>query len=148
MTKVIFQNEPKLSKHEADKNFNDRRTALAGQLESFIASHSRFQDKEVSITFAHKGISSLIAIIETSDEKLVLKIPLSPTYAEGEVLFLKVWERAGVKVPRVIEDGILDGHHFALMEYIDAPILTDKYSTHKKNLQQKGFIGKWDALCD
>ena len=136
-TKITFKNEPKLSEHEADKNFNERRTALAGQLESFIASHNRFQDKEVSITFAHKGISSLISIIETSDEKLVLKIPLSPTYAEGEAFFLKVWEQAGVKVPHVIEGGMLDGHPFALMEYIDAPILMDAYT--QEELAAKGI---------
>lgn len=131
----MFKNAPKLSEHEADKSFNERRVALAAQLEGFITSHSRFQGKEVSVTFAHKGISSLIAIIETSDEKLVLKIPLSRTYAAGEADFLRVWGQAGVKVPYVIEDGVLDEHPYVLMEYIDAPILTDAYSS--KELEEK-----------
>lgn len=134
---VIFKNAPKLSEHEADRNFNERRLALADQLEGFITSHSRFQGKTVSVTFAHKGISSLIAIIETSDGNLVLKIPLSRTYAEGEAQFLKVWEIAGVKVPHVIEDGFLDGHSFILMEYIDAPILAGAYS--REEMSTKGI---------
>lgn len=137
-SKITFLNEPKLSEHEADKNFNERRVGLAAQLEGFITSHGRFQGKEVAITFAHKGISSLIAIIETPDEKFVLKIPLSRTYAQGEAQFLRVWEQVGVRVPRVIEDGVLDDHPFVLMEYIDAPILTEAYS--QKELVANGIF--------
>ncbi len=136
----------KLSGHEADKHFNERRVALAGQLEGFISAHSRFQGKEVAITFAQKGVSSLIAVIETVGGKLVLKLPLSTTYAEGEALFLKAWEQAGVKVPHVFEEGILDGHSFILMEFVDAPILTSLYSPEQ--LAEKGLyreMGK--TLC-
>ncbi|HET9641620.1 MAG TPA: aminoglycoside phosphotransferase family protein [Candidatus Paceibacterota bacterium] len=136
-SRISFQNEPKLSEHEVDKTFNEKRVALAGQLESFLVSHSRFQDKEVSVTFAHKGVSSLIAIIETLDEKLVLKIPLSRTYVAGEAQFLRVWEQAGVKVPHVIEDGVLDDHPFVLMEYIDAPTLTNAYT--QEEMTAKGI---------
>lgn len=134
---VTFRNEPKLSGHEADKDFDERRLALASQLEGFITSHNRFQDKEVSVTFAHKGISSLVAILETSDEKLILKIPLSHSYSEGEAQFLRIWEQAGVKVPSVIEEGVLGGHSFVLMEYIDAPTLADTYS--ETELEAKGI---------
>ncbi len=136
-TNIIFKNEPKLSEHEEDAHFNERRLALAGQLESFITSHNRFQNKEVSITFAHTGISSLISIIEMPDEKLVLKIPLSPTLGQGEAQFLKVWEQAGVKVPHVFEDGMLGEHPFILMEYLDAPILSKAYSPEE--LTEKGI---------
>ncbi len=128
MSKITFKNEPKLSEHEEDAHFNERRLALAKQVEGFIASCERFHNKEVSVTFAHKGISSLIAIIEMPEEKLVLKIPLSTTLGQGEAQFLKVWKQAGVKVPHVFEEGELDGNPYILMEYIDAPILTNAYS--------------------
>jgi fructosamine-3-kinase len=135
--KITFQNEPKLSEHDADKDFNAQRVALAGQLKKFIGAHNRFRGKDVSITFAHKGVSSLIAIIETVEEKVVLKIPLSTTYAQGEAQFLKMWERIGVKVPHVIEEGFLDGHTYTLMEFIDAPILTAAYA--QEELVEKGI---------
>lgn len=125
---AIFHNRPKLSEHAADEAFNERRVFLAAQLETFISSHHRFQGVEVSVTFAHRGVSSLVAIIETPSEKLVLKIPLSTDYAEGEAVFLKAWERAGVQVPQVFEEGVLEGYPYILMEYIDAPVLADAYS--------------------
>ncbi len=137
-TKEIFTNAPKLSEHEADTHFNERRLTLAAHLGDFIVSHSRFQNKEVSVTFAHKGISSLISIIETSDEKLVLKIPLSQSHAGGEAQFLKVWEGAGVKVPRVIEEGTFEEHSYTMMEFIDAPVLTDAYSVEER--EEKGIF--------
>ena len=133
--KITFHNQPKLSEHEADKTFNERRVVLAGQVKEFIAAHSRFEGADVSITFAEKGISSLIAIIETPHEKLVLKIPLSLAYSEGEALFLKTWEEAGVKVPHVIEDGMLGGHSYALMEYIDAPLVMDAYTPEELSVK-------------
>lgn len=137
---TIFKNAPKLSEHEANKHFNERRIALVAHIEDFVTSHPRFQGKEVSITFSHRGVSSLVSIIETGDEKLVLKVPLSRTGAGGEAQFLKVWEQAGVTVPHVIEDGILDNHPYILMEYIDAPILTDGY-THEE-LEAKGIYAE------
>jgi fructosamine-3-kinase len=128
VSKITFNNEPKLSEHEADKVFNETRVRLVSHVRSFLSLHDRFKGKEVSVTFAQKGISSLISIIEAPDEKLILKIPLSTNYAEGEVSFLKAWEQAGVKVPHVFEEGVLDGHSYALMQFVDAPILTEAYS--------------------
>ena len=83
-------------------------------------------------------MSSLIAIIETIDEKLVLKLPLSLSHAEGEAQFLRVWNQAGIKVPEVFEEGVLDGHSFILMEFIKAAILKDIYT--KDQMLEKGFI--------
>jgi len=100
-------------------------------VKDFISNHNLFKDKEISITFAQKGISSLVCIIESLNEKLVLKIHLSVSNSLGEGQFLKVWEQAGVKVPHVIEDGILSGHVYTLMKYIDAPILSEAYSNEE-----------------
>lgn len=126
--KVVFNNEPKLSEHEAQSKFNERRLSLIPLVRDFISTHERFKDKEVNVTFAHKGVSSLISIIEASGEKTVLKIPLRVGNPKGEAQFLKVWEQAGVSVPHVIEDGILGEHSYLLMKYIDAPILGEAYS--------------------
>ncbi|OGI95007.1 hypothetical protein A2917_01335 [Candidatus Nomurabacteria bacterium RIFCSPLOWO2_01_FULL_42_17] len=127
MSEITFYNEPKLSEHEVDQKFNERRMTLVPHVKDFISNHERFKDKDVSVTFADKGVSSLISIIETSDEKLVLRIPLSLTHTLGDAQFLKVWEQAGVRVPHVFEDGILNGHQYILMEFIDAKTLTETY---------------------
>lgn len=128
---IVFKNEPKLSEHEADSKFNERRIALIPQVEGFISSHKRFKGKETSVSFAHEGVSSLICIIETQEEKLVLKIHLSILRRTDEGQFLSVWEQAGVSVPHVLEEGTLNGHAYVLMDYIDAPLLGEKYSREK-----------------
>ena len=128
---IIFKNEPKLSEHDVDKKFNERRMNLVSYVRDFISNHELFKDKEVSVTFAQKGISSLVCILETSDEKLVLKIHLSVSHSLGEGKFLRAWEQVGVKVPHVIEDGMLNGHAYTLMEYVDAPILGEVYSNEE-----------------
>lgn len=125
--KIIFTNEPKLSEHEVQSKFNERRISLVPLVRDFISTHDRFKNKEVNVTFAYKGVSSLISIIEVDGEKVVLKIPLSVGYSRGEAQFLKAWEQAGVKVPHVIEEGMLGEHSYALMEYVDAPILGETY---------------------
>lgn len=137
MPKISFTNKPKLSNHEVDRDFNERRIKLVPRIEAFISNHPKFHDKEASVTFAHEGVSSLISIIETTDEKLVLKIPLSLSDSPNEGRFLKVWEGAGVKVPHVIEEGLIGEHTYILMEHIDSPIISEAYSS--KELAEKGI---------
>lgn len=127
LPEIIFHNEPKLSTHEVDGEFNQRRIALVPFIKDFISNHKRFRDKKVGVAFADLGASSLISIIETPEEKLVLRIPLSVSNTFGDAQFLRVWEQAGVKVPYVIEDGTLNGHQYILMEYINAKILKEVY---------------------
>src|SRR3989339_859397 len=104
--KISFHNEPRLSEHEADKNKNEKRVNLIPFVKDFISNHERFKGKEVNITFALKGNSSLVCIVETPEGKLVLKIRLGVTGTSGDVKFFKVWEEAGVKVPHILEDEI------------------------------------------
>lgn len=127
-SKIIFLNEPKLSEHEVDQKFNARRINLIPHVKDFISNHERFKNGEIKVIFAEKGISSLVSIIETSSEKTILKVHLSLAHSLGEAQFLKVWEKSGVKVPHVIEDGMLNGHAYTLMGYVDAKILKDVYS--------------------
>ncbi len=138
-TKITFTNEPKLSEHEVDRKFNERRIAFIPHIEQFISKYELFQDSEVNITFSHGGVSSIVCILEIPGNKFVLKIPLSLNFSLGEGQFLKVWEGAGVKVPHIFEDGILNGHAYVLMEYIEAPTLIQKYS-HEELLEKKIFI--------
>jgi len=69
-----------------------------------------------------------VCIIEMLNEKLVLKTRLSENHSLGEGEFLNVWKQAGVSVPNVIEEGKLDGHPYVLMDYVDAPLLGEKFS--------------------
>src|SRR3989338_1678578 len=126
-SKIVILNEPKLSEHEVDQKFNTRRINLIPHVKDFISTHERFENKEIKVTFAEKGVSSLISMIENTNEKLILKIHLSLSHSLGEAQFLKIWEKAGVKVPHVFEDGVINGHAYTLMEYIDAKILKDVY---------------------
>ena len=136
-TNIIFKNKPKLSEHEADSKFNKKRMNLIPSIEDFISSHSIFKGKEASVTFAHKGVSSLVSIIETGDKKLVLKVRLGGASA-GEGKFLGVWEKVGVKVPHVLEEGTINQLSYSLMEYIDAPTLEEVSS--KEELIEKGIF--------
>lgn len=130
-SKVFFRNEPKLSPHEAQNGFNKRRVALIPQVKKFISSHQRFKDKEVNVIFAHKGVSSLVCIVETIEEKLVLKIPLSTTHSFCEDQFLNVWRNIGVRVPHIIEKGGLGEHSYLLMDYIDASTIGEKFNNEE-----------------
>jgi len=141
---IIFKNEPKLSEHEADSKFNERRIALVPQVEKFISSNERFKGKEISVTFAHEGVSSLVCIIESPNEKLVLKVHLSEARSMDEGQFLSVWEQAGVSVPHVLEEGMLNGHAYVLMNYIDAPLLGEKFS--QEELIEKGLYFEMGAV--
>jgi fructosamine-3-kinase len=134
---VNFTNKPKLSSHDVDRDFDERRIKLVPHIEAFISNHPRFKDKEVSVTFTHEGVSSLVSVIETSDEKLILKIPLNLSDSSSESHFLKAWENVGVKVPHIIEEGVISEHSYMLMEYVDAPIVSEAYS--HKDLAEKGI---------
>jgi len=124
---VNFSNEPKLSEHEVDQKFNERRTKLVPLMKNFIAQHFLFSGKKVNVTFLHAGVSSLVSILETSEQKLILKIPLSELNSRLEGVFLKVWENVGVKVPHVLEEGEIGEHFYVLMEYVDSDTLSSKY---------------------
>lgn len=137
VNKITFKNKPKLSEHEVEQKFNDRRKSLVPYVEEFISTHERFQNKDIVVTFAHVGVSSLVSIIETSKEKIVLKIPLKLKNPESEALFLKIWESAGIKVPHVIEEGNFRGEYYVLLEHINAPVLSGLYS--EKEMQEKSI---------
>lgn len=124
---VTFLNEPKLSEHEVDTKFNERRKKLASLMEGFITQHPLLSGKEVEVTFLHAGVSSLVSILETPEQKLVLKIPLSELNSRLEGVFLDAWENVGVKVPHVLEEGEIGGHFYVLMEYIDAETVSSIY---------------------
>ena len=121
---ITFKNQPRLSEHEVDQKYNERRLILLSHMEQFLSTNELFKDKEVSVEFSHSGVSSLLSFIEANGVKYVLKIPLRPTM-EGEVQFLKEWEAVNVPVPHVYEEGIIANFRYILMQYIDAPLLTD-----------------------
>jgi len=128
MSKIIFLNEPKLSKHKVDSKFNKKRKTLIPHVKKFLSSHIIFRNKNLDVTFSEGGgVSSLVMIVEAKKEKFVLKIPLSILYSLDEARFLKVWEKIGVRVPHVIENGWLHKHQYILMEYINAKPVKEVY---------------------
>lgn len=135
---LIFKNKPKLSENienEVQVRFNERRVSLVPIIQEFLLGHQRFQDKTVEVTFSQEGASSLVLVLDTLSEKLVLKVSLSNTNSFGEANFLRVWEKAGVKVPYIFENGNLEGHPYILMEFIDAPLLSKLYS-HEERIEK------------
>ncbi|MEN9649454.1 MAG: hypothetical protein RL094_421 [Candidatus Parcubacteria bacterium] len=127
MSSITFLNQPRLTEHEVDKERNEKRLSLVPKIETFLSSHDLFKDKDVQVFFAQKGVMSLVSIIETPDTKYVLKIPLRAKPVEQEGAFLTAWEKVGVSVPHVIEEGVIDTHRYILMNYIDAVHLTEQY---------------------
>lgn len=133
---VKFLNEPKLSEHQADADFNQRRLVLLPVLKEFLSGHTLFYDKEVEVTFLHTGVSSLVCIIDSGTNKYVLKIPLSILTSGLEGTFLKAWENVGVHVPHIFEEGNIGNHFYTLMECIPTNTLAEKYS-HEELLEKK-----------
>ena len=126
---IVLRNEPKLSEDEADADLNEMRLEFVSHIKDFVATSDHFNDEEeVGIEFAHKGVGSVIAIIDTSTDKWVLKIPRSKRFSAGEGQFLQVWEESGVAVPHVIDTGELYGSSYTLMQFIDAPTLDTRYT--------------------
>ncbi len=143
---VILHNEPKLSEHEIDNDLNKMRTEFVPYIQDFVTEHDLFKNEaEVGIEFAHKGVSSVIVIIDTPAGKWVLKIPRNKTHTVGEGQFFRVWEKAGVTVPHIVETGELNGSPYTLMEYVDAPTLDTCYS-HEELLTKGIFIEMGKAL--
>lgn len=137
--KIHFKNSPKLSEHEKDQRDNEKRLLLVPIIEQYLANPERFQGKEMSVNFSETGVSSLVALLETPEEKLVLKIPLASTPIENEGHFLQTWEEYGVSVPHIVEEGDLEGHRYTLMEYIEAPTLSTSH-TYSELVEEKKFV--------
>lgn len=126
---IVLRNEPKISEDVADADLNEMRLEFVPHIKDFVATHDLFKDVEVvGIEFAHKGVSSVIAIIDTPTNKWVLKIPRRGVSSAGEGQFLKVWEEAGVTVPQIIDTGEIHGSAYTLMQFIGAPTLDDCYT--------------------
>jgi len=112
-------------------------------IDEFLSNHNLLQNDTISVTFNEKGVGSLVCILETKNGKMVLKIPLSKDFSSSEGLFLKTWKSAGVNVPNVIEEGTLSGYGYVLMEYIDAPLLSEVDILEKESGQWSDFeIGR------
>jgi aminoglycoside phosphotransferase (APT) family kinase protein len=143
-TTVTFANQPTMAPHEIAQKDNARRLSLIPHIESFVANHLSFKNHEVKVTFFEKGVSSLVCLLESGTTKMVLKIPLSshPLY-ENDTIFLREWEKVGVKVPHVFEEGYIDGSHYVLMEFVDAPTLEKAYTEGK--LIDEGILRKMGA---
>lgn len=136
---VILRNAPKLSEHEVDNDLNKMRTEFVPYIQDFVTTHDLFKNEpEVGIEFAHQGVSSIIAIIDSSSsaDKWVLKIHRSKKHPAGEGLFFTVWEEAGVSVPHILETGEINGLPYTLMNFVDAPTLDTAYS--REELLDKG----------
>ncbi len=125
---IKFLNEPELSIHEIDSKFNDRRISLVPKIQDLISNHPLFTNKDVEISFIHRGVSSLVSILSVEDKKFILKIPLSIIDSRQEGSFLMAWEKIGIKVPRVIEEGSIGDHYYIIMEYVNALTLSKTYN--------------------
>lgn len=142
MPNIIFHNEPKQSEHQVDHSFNEMKVEFVPHIQEFISEHPLFRDKkEIGVEFAHKGVSSIIAIIDSSSssDKWVLKIHRSKEHPAGEGLFFTVWEEAGVSVPHILETGEINGLPYTLMNFVDAPTLDTAYS-REELLDKEAFI--------
>lgn len=135
--RVTLMDSPLLLGGKVQEEADRKRAELPPQIVEYIKSSERFAGLDVKVSFAKKGVSSLVSIIETPQEKVVLKIPLSARQGESE--FLKAWEGEGVAVPHVIDEGFIGDHPFTLMNYIDAPTLNEHHS-YSELVQQETYI--------
>lgn len=134
-----------MSDHEADQLTNEQRMEVAGKIEEFLDSHTLFRGKNIEVSFAQKGVSSLVSIIDIGERKYVLKVPRRPGMAELEALFLNAWKSAGVAVPEIIDQGMIDTHAYILMEFIDAENLKDHYTLNGL-IRERIFVKMGETL--
>lgn len=139
MKNITFLNQPPFSEHKVDRARNVKKRALIPKIEEWIASHTLFRGKEVNVSFAQEGKSSLVSFIEAEEVKYVLKIGVSGHVLESESAFLKVWAEDGVSVPEVLEEGTLLELPYILMSFVDAPILSEAYSPEEM-VSRKIFV--------
>ncbi len=143
---VVLRNEPKLSEHDVDQRFNEMKIEFIPYIKLLVSEHDLFKgEEEVGIEFAHKGVSSIIAVIDTPTNKWVLKIPRSKNFSAGEGQFLKVWEASGVHVPHVLETGEIHDFPYTLMEFIDAPTIDARYNQEER-LEKEMFVEMGQTL--
>lgn len=94
---VVLRNEPKLSEHDIDDDLNKMRTEFIPHIQDFVAEHDLFKNEaEVGIEFAHTGVSSVIAIIDTPAGKWVLKRPRNKRHTVGEGEFFTCGRKLGL----------------------------------------------------
>ncbi len=145
MSSITFLNKPRMSNHVVDQRTNERRLEVAEKLEDFLGTHSIFKEKDITVSFAEKGVSSLVCIIDTGNQKYVLKVPSNIEMAKQETLFLNKWKEVGVTVPNIFEQGVLGDHAYILMEYIDAENLRDHFKLNGL-IREKVFVTMGEVL--
>ncbi|MSU55216.1 MAG: aminoglycoside phosphotransferase family protein [Candidatus Taylorbacteria bacterium] len=128
LSNITFTNEPLMSKHEVDKGRNERKTALVPQIRELLNTHKKFKGENISVTFSHRGVSSLVAFLESKEGKFVLKIPIRNDLPQGEAKFLQEWEKTGVEVPHILEEGLIDDRPYLLMEQVTEKTLFETFS--------------------
>ena len=131
-TNITFLNEPRISPHPVDKGHNRIKLELVPLVKEFVTNHTLFKDQNIKISFAQKGVSSLVSVIETPTKKYVLKIPLKLNTEAYEGLFFTKWRSVGVSAPEIYEEGKINEYSYLLMEFIDTENLTTTYKL--KNL--------------
>lgn len=132
---VAFLNEPQEKAKPLKKN-----------VESYLKDNNRYAGKNLTIEFSDDGASSLLAFIGYDGaRKEALKIPMKPEHDVGIPAAFRAWEQVGVAVPRVLEDGVIDGRPYTLMEYIDAGTVQKNRSTEEL-LASEWFVGMGKTL--
>lgn len=90
------------------------------------------------------GESSFVAIISTPEPKFVFKTALYDKFIRDEYTFLIEWAKQGVRVPRIIDSGEINGHFYFIQEFVDAELICDAYKSEElidnKILFQMGEI--------
>ncbi|MEK7184884.1 MAG: phosphotransferase, partial [Patescibacteria group bacterium] len=143
---ITFLNQPKLSEHTIQSDSNKRRMSLLPHVESFLNQHPLFKDRDVQVFFPSAEAASFTCILDASGDKKVLKIPLSTkSFYKYEGTFLRAWEKVGVKVPHVLEEGIIDGSHYLLMDFIDAKTVQETYKKGEV-LRKEMFVKMGEML--
>jgi RIO-like serine/threonine protein kinase len=140
----IVSNEPRML-DGIWAEYNGECKKVAEHIKNFIANDERFKNEEVSIEFTSTGVSSLVSIITSPDQKLVLKVPILTTRLRNEPEFLKAWESAGVSVPQVIEQGQLHDRQYMLMDFIDAQPL-GSVKTDQEMIDEKIYMAMGSVL--
>lgn len=138
-TPVTFLNQPMLREHDHYKEQNENRLVMVGKIDNWISTHELFQGQPVSVTFFQAGASGVVSLLETPENKYVLKTMIRADGPKGEPEFLKAWESVGVLVPHVYESGMLEEHPYILMSYINAKSL-ENYS--EEDLLERGIFKK------
>lgn len=98
-----------------------------------------FQKKPCAVSFFQENNASVVALIESGEQKIIFKTCFKKERAKVEATTFKEWTKLGIKTPKILGQGSADGYSYFFMEYIqesDAKSYIAQHPEKKESVHQ------------